>query len=196
MDLFGFVGHASVVDLGLAGVLGLLLGPLIVLVHELGHALAALRHTHGTVRVYVGRDPGPTPWRAGRLEVYIGLRLPRGGPSGLCLHLVPHRALDQVWISLAGPAATAATAVAFFLAMLATSSAAAFLPLAFFGAAFGTTIMLLFCLGDGGGLEGNRETLFLRDGEVARAAWRAHRRRPGSSREPERSGSIPPPRKR
>jgi hypothetical protein len=170
-----FVGHASIVDLVLAGALGLVLTPLIVLTHELGHAVAALRLTSGPVRVYVG-DPGSTPWRAGRLEVYLGLRRPRSGPGGVCVHAVPHRALDQVWISLAGPAATAGTVVAFVLSMLATSSGPPFVPLALLGEAFAATVALLFSLGDGGGLEGKRQLLFPRDGDVARAAWRAHRR--------------------
>ena len=49
----------------------LLAGPLVVLIHELGHAVAALALTRGPVVVQTGRRAFLTP-RIGRLTLAIG----------------------------------------------------------------------------------------------------------------------------
>ena len=55
----------------------LLAGPLVMLIHELGHAVAALALTHGPVVVQTGRRAFVSP-RIGRLTLAIG----PGGPAG------------------------------------------------------------------------------------------------------------------
>ena len=90
----------------------LLAGPLVMLIHELGHAVAALVLTRGPVVVQTGRRAFLTP-RIRRLTLAIG---PGGLQAGACWHLAPESRRAEAAIAAAGPlaslvtAATAATA--------------------------------------------------------------------------------------
>jgi membrane-associated protease RseP (regulator of RpoE activity) len=173
--------------------------PLLVLVHELGHAIAALHLTRGPVRVYVGRDP-KLVGRVGRLELYFGFRPPKGGPTGVCLHARARTPLREMAIALAGPLASALSVIVVLLAYLVTLSAAPpFVPIACLGTLFWAGLMVVLNLGE---MEGKRapkgRRLLALDGEHAKRAWRAHRagvrHLPAApAREPERPGSVPPP---
>ena len=72
---------------GATGVVGV---PLLVLVHELGHALAAVARTTGRVGVYVGREPSMATFRVGRVDFF--------------LHPNLHRAAHSAFVNTASPA--------------------------------------------------------------------------------------------
>jgi len=84
----------------------LLAGPLVMLIHELGHAVAALALTHGPVVVQTGRRAFVAP-RIGRLTLAIG---PGGLQAGACWHLAPESHRAEAAIAAAGPLASLATA--------------------------------------------------------------------------------------
>jgi hypothetical protein len=98
-------------DLVLALVIvALLVRPLTVLLHELGHAVAAVRLADRPATAIVGRGPWvSTKW--GRVTVRFSLvPRPLRTQRGLCVYDgsgVPWRSIG--WISLAGPIATAVT---------------------------------------------------------------------------------------
>ena len=105
-------------DIGLTGgligfsVLGLVVGPLSILGHELGHALAVSRLARRGSMVIVGRGPF-LRFRTGRTVVLFSLLPTRGAPfSGISRYDssgLPWRTIGQ--IALAGPLATAAELV-------------------------------------------------------------------------------------
>jgi hypothetical protein len=84
----------------------LLAGPIVLLVHELGHALAALALTRGPVVVQTGRRAFVTP-RIGRLTLALG---PGGLQAGACWHLAPDTRRAEAAIAAAGPLASLTTA--------------------------------------------------------------------------------------
>ena len=84
----------------------LLAGPLVMLLHELGHALAALALTRGPVVVQTGRRAFLTP-SIGRLTLAIG---PGGLQAGACWHLAPDSPRAEAAIAAAGPLASLMTA--------------------------------------------------------------------------------------
>jgi hypothetical protein len=187
----------SILDFVLGFGLSALTLPVLVLVHELGHAIAALRLTTGTVRIYVGRDP-KLVGRAGRLELYFGLRLPKGGRLGVCLHPRASTPLRAMAIAVAGPLASALSAIAVLLAYLLTLSAApSFVALTCLATLFWAGLMAVLNLGEMEGKRAPKDRLHALDGERAKRAWRAHRagvrHLPPPPREPERPGSVPPP---
>ena len=57
-------------------------GPLLVLVHELGHAAVGLAATDGLVSVRVGRTPGWFRGRVGRLAFELSPLPVRDAPHG------------------------------------------------------------------------------------------------------------------
>lgn len=81
--------------------------PLVVLIHELGHAAVGLARTDGLVAVRVGRAPGR--WRAhvGRLHLELSLRPARKAPAGLARTYAPRDRRTIVLSALAGPLAEA-----------------------------------------------------------------------------------------
>jgi hypothetical protein len=85
----------------------LLAGPVVLLVHELGHALAALALTRGPVVVQTGRRSFLTP-RIGRLTLALG---PGGLQAGACWHLAPDTPRAEAIIAAAGPLASLSTAL-------------------------------------------------------------------------------------
>ena len=105
-------------DIGLAGgllgvlIAGLVVGPLLVLGHELGHALAVSRLARRGCMVIVGRGPF-VRFRAGRVVILFSLLPTSGVPfAGICRYDpsgLPWRTIG--WIALAGPLATAAELV-------------------------------------------------------------------------------------
>jgi hypothetical protein len=102
-------------DIGLAGtvigflIVGLVVLPLSILAHELGHALAVSRLGRRHCMVVVGRGPF-LRFTAGRAVVLFSVLPTRGIPfSGACRYDpsgLPWRMIG--WIALAGPLATAA----------------------------------------------------------------------------------------
>jgi hypothetical protein len=94
------------------GLLMLLIVPLGILAHELGHALTALWLTHGPVSVLVGRQPGIIRLRAGRLRLSLHLERARGtGWRGLCIYKPTGRPRDALLITAAGPIASLVWAI-------------------------------------------------------------------------------------
>ena len=86
-----------------------LLAPLCTLVHELGHAVFALRYTDGPVLVQVGPSAGAWHRKLGRLELSVSPY----GPGGICRSqpgaVTREQRLRQV---LGGPAASLVFALA------------------------------------------------------------------------------------
>jgi hypothetical protein len=103
---------------GATGVVGV---PLLVLIHELGHALAAVARTTGRVEVYVGREPAMANFRVGRVGVHLHPNLHGAARLGFCQHRQPGRRLDRVLIALAGPVASLVGGIVALLAASATS---------------------------------------------------------------------------
>jgi hypothetical protein len=82
-----------------------LLLPVLVLVHELGHAVIGLVRTEGLVRVRVGRPPGRIHGRVGRLAFELNLVPAAGGDvDGTALTFARMSRGEQVAYALAGPA--------------------------------------------------------------------------------------------
>ena len=77
-------------------------GPIVLLLHELGHGLAALALTRGPVVVQTGRRAFVTP-RLGRLTLALG---PGGLQAGACWHLAPDTRRAEAAIAAAGPLST------------------------------------------------------------------------------------------
>jgi Zn-dependent protease len=93
----------------------LLAGPLVLLVHELGHAAAALALTRGPVVVQTGRRAWVTP-QVGRLTLALG---PGGLQAGACWHLAPRTPRAEAIIAASGPLASVVTCAAAGTACLA-----------------------------------------------------------------------------
>jgi peptidase M50-like protein len=79
--------------------------PVLLLVHELGHATTALDLTDGRVGVVLGREPGMVRFSLGRCDFMLSPWLVSGGhcaydPSRL------RRGRDEAWIAAAGPIAS------------------------------------------------------------------------------------------
>jgi hypothetical protein len=85
----------------------LLAGPVVVLLHELGHAIAALALTRGPVVVQTGRRAFLT-LRLARLTLALG---PGGLQAGACWHLAPQSRRAEAAIAAAGPLSSLLTAV-------------------------------------------------------------------------------------
>jgi hypothetical protein len=88
-------------------VFGLLVVPLLTLLHELGHAAPALLFTDKPVTVVLGRReaverPGALRFQLGRLRYVI---MPGRG-YGFCLHHAPDSRLKSALISSGGPLAS------------------------------------------------------------------------------------------
>jgi hypothetical protein len=79
--------------------------PVLVLAHELGHAVIGLVRTEGLVRIRVGRAPGRIHGRVGRLAFELNL-VPAGGDvAGTALTFARMSRGEQVAYALSGPAA-------------------------------------------------------------------------------------------
>jgi hypothetical protein len=100
--------------------------PVLTLVHELGHGVAALRVSEGPVHVQVGRPPAQLEFRLGRIIVSFSALPSRGGPfAGLCLFQRTSRSvLGELVLLLAGPAMSIlAAGLLAALAVVAVTSA-------------------------------------------------------------------------
>jgi hypothetical protein len=80
--------------------------PLLVFVHELGHAAAALALLQGRVAVGVGRPPHVVHLAFGRLTVAFHPWIGLWRAHGLCAHRRPDSWTGEVLIAAAGPAAS------------------------------------------------------------------------------------------
>ena len=101
--------------------LTLLWVPPLVLLHELGHAAAAIGATEDRVTAHVGRGPELVAFSLGRCRVSIGPLLLPGGhceydPSRL------RRGRDEAWIALAGPLTSLLAAVTLTVLALAAET--------------------------------------------------------------------------
>jgi hypothetical protein len=81
-----------------------LLAPLVSLVHELGHAVVAVRLTGRPARVQIGDDESALHVVVGRIDVWVN---PRGGQPFCVFQTAGASPRDHALISLAGPAASA-----------------------------------------------------------------------------------------
>jgi len=84
--------------------------PVLVLVHELGHATVGLLRTEGLVRVRVGRSPARWRLRVGRLELELNPLPARNAPAGLAMVYARSGAGTKAALALAGPFAEAGAA--------------------------------------------------------------------------------------
>lgn len=128
-------------------------GPVLVLLHELGHATVALDLTSGRVSLFVGRQRRAVRFSVGRLD----FGLSPAGPGGLCVYepaTLKHRRAE-VWIAAAGPITSALTGfVLLLLALMANGFAAKVLTIGALGAVLETFISglpLRYAQGLGGG---------------------------------------------
>jgi hypothetical protein len=96
-------------------VAALLAAPLLVLIHELGHATVGLLRTEGLVSVRVGRAPALWRFRAGRLRLELNPMPARNGPAGLATVYARFGVGTKVALALAGPFAQAVAALAIAL---------------------------------------------------------------------------------
>jgi hypothetical protein len=87
-----------------------ILAPLLVLIHELGHATVGLARTEGLVTVRVGRSPARWQARFGRLCVEFNPLPARNAPAGLAAVYARYGTVTNVLYALAGPVAEAAVA--------------------------------------------------------------------------------------
>jgi hypothetical protein len=93
-----------------AGITLVVSAPLLVLVHELGHAAVGLWTTEGLVQVHVGREPARVRFRVGRLDVGLNPDLPRRGRAGVARTWAAMERGDRIAYALAGPLAELAVA--------------------------------------------------------------------------------------
>lgn len=78
-----------------------------VLVHELAHAVGALRLTRGPVHVHVGQYPGLVRLRFGRLHLQFHILPARGVHwSGICVFEPTLWPRQKAWIAALGPLAS------------------------------------------------------------------------------------------
>src|SRR3954470_15305589 len=103
-------------DVFAALLLGTLFLPLLVLVHELGHAVVGLARTEGLVTVNVGRAPAVWRARVGRLALELSPFPARNGPAGFARIYARYGAGTCVALALAGPVAEACAATGILLA--------------------------------------------------------------------------------
>lgn len=100
-------GDGPLVVIGAALAYGLL-GPVFVLVHELGHASVCLARTRGRVRVRVGSQPGRWQFQVGRLDLSLSPTIPfRSGIGGDATPLTRLDHRTRIAFVVAGPLASA-----------------------------------------------------------------------------------------
>jgi hypothetical protein len=90
--------------------------PLVVLVHELGHAAVGLARTEGLVAVRVGRAPARWRARIGRLQLELNPLPARNAPEGLAWTYARRDTATIVLSALAGPLAEALAGAAILFA--------------------------------------------------------------------------------
>jgi hypothetical protein len=95
-----------------AVVVAFLLAPLLVLIHELGHAAVALTRTEGLVTVRVGRSPAAWQMRFGRLRLHLNPWPGRNEPAGVATVHARFGFAGRIAFFIAGPIAGIAAASA------------------------------------------------------------------------------------
>jgi hypothetical protein len=90
--------------------------PLVVLVHELGHAAVGLARTEGLVAIRVGRTPARWRARIGRLQLELNLVPTRNTPAGQARTYASRDTGTIVLSALAGPLAEALAGTAILFA--------------------------------------------------------------------------------
>ena len=164
----------------------LIVQPLALLLHELGHALAALQVSTGPVEVVVGGSSPAVEIQLKRLKIYFSLVpcSPRTGTSGFCRwNPEGGSALDQILICLAGPYVSALLIGVFILAAFACAGLPDWVSTIWILSAIWTTISLLMCFDPRPGRrrEPKFATSLVRDIPRAMAAYRQWREESRSS---------------
>jgi hypothetical protein len=96
----------------------LILSPLLMLAHELGHALVGLSRTDGLVRVLIGRPPARWQARTGRFVLAVNPIPVLWGEAGRAGTFAQMQPRDRFAYAIAGPMAQTAASVAVVLAGL------------------------------------------------------------------------------
>lgn len=174
-----FMDRMTLVDLLVLMAAGTILVPLVVLIHEAGHAIAALALRRDVAEMTVGDDDPVLTMRVGRVRLRLGAITGRGDAAGVVRYdATGTDARSTFVIALAGPMASLAGAVltaAFAAWSWPHVGFSLFLALASVGG-------LICCVGN---LRvSGHDPASWSDGVWVRAAWRVMRR-PTPSPHPE-----------
>ncbi len=178
--------HLTIVELVFAGLIAtVVFEPISTLIHELGHAFGALRVTSQPVRVEVGREALRFTLIVERLTVMWSPIPKKTNPRGVCYWQSQTASPRQeMWVTLAGPIATALLIVPYGLAAYLTRNAAAWIQAVF-------VLSSLYCLINVATNLDTRKTALLGkappnperlDGSKALSAYRRSRDRAGASK--------------
>ncbi len=172
--------HLSPGELALAFLLAqFILAPLSTLVHELGHAVVALRSIPGKVTVVVGRQSAALGIVFERLTIWWS-PIPARGVSfaGICLcDLRQATPRARLCLLLAGPTVTALLIPIYVYATFLTArSSPGLIPATFACAAFSCFVSCLWNLDPRQTKVEKDASTIRRDGPQALAAYRAMRR--------------------
>jgi hypothetical protein len=160
----------SLLEALLLAALGTLVWPIVVLIHETGHALAAFALGRRVSELTVGDDEPVLTVRVGGFRLRLGALTGEGEPAGFVVHEAGERPRDTLVIALAGPIASLAGA-AVTAAATVWAWPELWLSVLFGLATFGGIIGFVGALQVSGDRPENWS-----DGVWVRAAWRAMRR--------------------
>jgi hypothetical protein len=189
-----FMDRMTLVDALVLMAAGTIVVPLVVLIHEAGHAIAALALRRDVAELTVGDDDPILTMRVGQVRLRLGKITGRGDVAGFVRYDgLGADARSTLVIALAGPMASLAGAVLTgALAAWAWPHAGFSLFLAF------ATVCGLFWGCVGSMRVSGHDPMSWSDGVWVRAAWRVMRRpTPSASAatwsDPHESTSTPPP---
>jgi len=169
------VGNMSLLDALALAVLGTIVVPVVVLIHETGHALAAFALRRPVAELTVGNDEPVLVVRIGAFQLRLGAITDVGGLAGFVLLEGAHaRPRDMLAIALAGPLASLAGAlITFAVAVWAW-------PELWLSLLFGLATLGGLVLGVGNLRRHGDGPETWSDGVWVRAAWRAMREAPAA----------------
>lgn len=117
-EIRGWLAAGGLDAFGLAVLAFVVVSPLLVLAHELGHAAVGLVGTEGLVRVNVGREPGLVRGRLGRLAFELSPLPSRTAAPGLATTYARLSPARRVVYAAAGPATETVVLVVLLLPVL------------------------------------------------------------------------------